>query len=76
MMIFAPMDETLEVRLFSIQDVPWGNIAFSSVTFALEKYVDDYNNGVSIPESAELEGTFVKLIVERQKAIIKSLIML
>ena len=23
-----------------------------------------YNNGVSIPESAELEGTFVKLIVE------------
>ena len=43
---FAPMDETLEVKLFSIQDVPWGNIAFSSVTFALEKYVDDYNNGV------------------------------
>ena len=43
---FAPMDETLEVRLFSIQDVPWENIAFSSVTFALEKYVDDYKNGV------------------------------
>ena len=43
---FAPMDETLEVKLFSIQDVPWENIAFSSVIFALEKYVDDYNNGV------------------------------
>ena len=42
---FAPMDETLEVKLFSVKDIPWENIAFSSVTFALEKYVDDYNNG-------------------------------
>ena len=25
---FAPMDETLEVRLFSIQDVPWGILHF------------------------------------------------
>ena len=43
---FAPMDETSEVKLFSVLELPWEDIAFSSVTFALEKYVNDYNNGV------------------------------
>jgi ADP-ribose pyrophosphatase YjhB (NUDIX family) len=49
---FAPGDESLEVRLFSPQEVPWDDIAFQSGRFALRKYFEDAgaNNGVHIHE--------------------------
>jgi len=49
---FAPGDESLEVRLFREEEVPWDDIAFRSGRFALEKYFEDCgrNNGVHIHE--------------------------
>ena len=36
--------ETSEVRIFNVKDIPWSDIAFSSVKFLLEKYKYDLNN--------------------------------
>ena len=36
--------ETSEVRMFKVKDIPWSDIAFSSVKFLLEKYKYDLNN--------------------------------
>ncbi len=49
---FAPGDESLEVRMFTEQEVPWDDIAFRSGRFALEKYFADagQNRGVHIHE--------------------------
>ena len=41
---FRAAAETSEVKLFNIDDIPWENIAFSSVEFFLKKYVSDYKN--------------------------------
>ena len=35
---FSPGPESLETRLFSQKEIPYGELAFSSVHFALEKY--------------------------------------
>ncbi len=45
-------DESLEVRLFSENEVPWQDIAFYSGRYALEKYFEDkgQNNGVHLHE--------------------------
>jgi ADP-ribose pyrophosphatase YjhB (NUDIX family) len=37
--------ESLEVKLFSEQEIPWGEIAFPVVTDALREYFDDCRNG-------------------------------
>jgi ADP-ribose pyrophosphatase YjhB (NUDIX family) len=42
---YAAMDETSEVKLFKFYDIPWTQIAFSSVTFSLRRYISDFNNG-------------------------------
>tara|TARA_B100001250_G_C19588114_1_gene695129 strand:+ start:97 stop:633 length:537 start_codon:yes stop_codon:yes gene_type:complete len=44
---YAPMDETLEVKLYRLSEIPWNEIAFSSVDFILRKYIDDFNDGKS-----------------------------
>ena len=36
--------ETSEVKLFNINEIPWENIAFSSVEFFLRKYILDYED--------------------------------
>jgi ADP-ribose pyrophosphatase YjhB (NUDIX family) len=41
--------ECREVGLFSEQEVPWDDIAFSSVRFALEKYFEDLRTGNEKP---------------------------
>ena len=41
---FRAAAETSEVKLFNIDEIPWENIAFSSVEFFLKKYVSDYKN--------------------------------
>ena len=38
---FRAGNETSEVRLFSLSDIPWESIAFSAVTFALQGYIEN-----------------------------------
>jgi ADP-ribose pyrophosphatase YjhB (NUDIX family) len=38
---FNPGPESLEVRMFSEAEIPWGEIAFTSVKHALEVFFDD-----------------------------------
>ena len=37
--------ESLEVKLFAEEEIPWQEIAFESSVFALEKYFEDRKNG-------------------------------
>ena len=37
---FSPGIETLETRLFSVNEIPWEEIAFSAVKFTLERYIE------------------------------------
>ena len=41
------MHETSEVKLFSKNQIPWDDIAFSAVTFALKNYIADSKDGIS-----------------------------
>jgi ADP-ribose pyrophosphatase YjhB (NUDIX family) len=53
---FSAGQETLETRLYSKEEVPWDQIAFSAVRFALEKYFSD-------PSSVTTHlGTFVQAV--------------
>jgi ADP-ribose pyrophosphatase YjhB (NUDIX family) len=49
---FSAGDESLDVRLFEKDELPWDEIAFRSGKFALEKYLEDdgRNQGVHIHE--------------------------
>ena len=42
---FAPGEESLEVELFSEEEIPWNEIAFSSSVFSLKHYFADRRNG-------------------------------
>ena len=42
---FRAADETAEVNLFSISNIPWDLIAFPSVEFFLRNYTKDFLNG-------------------------------
>jgi ADP-ribose pyrophosphatase YjhB (NUDIX family) len=43
---FGPAPESLEVGLFTEDEIPWSDIAFRSVDFALRRYFDDRRLGV------------------------------
>jgi len=45
---FAAGDESLDVALFELADIPWDELAFATNRYALEKYVEDAgkDNGV------------------------------
>jgi ADP-ribose pyrophosphatase YjhB (NUDIX family) len=43
---FEPGTESLEVRLFAPQEIPWGEIAFSVIRASLERYLADSAQGV------------------------------
>ena len=49
---FGAGAETLEADLFSEDEIPWDEIAFQSVEFALRRYFEDAgkNNGVHVHE--------------------------
>jgi len=49
---FAAGEESLEVRLFAENEIPWDDIAFQSGRYALRKYFEDQgqNRGVHIHE--------------------------
>ncbi|MDH5655994.1 MAG: NUDIX hydrolase [Spirochaetia bacterium] len=46
---FFPGKESLEVRLFHESEIPWDEIAFQSVHFALTAFYSDQKNGSSGP---------------------------
>lgn len=39
--IFGAGDETSDVRLFAMDEIPWDDLAFHSNVFALEQYIKD-----------------------------------
>lgn len=41
----APGPESQETRLVAEEDIPWDEIAFPSVRFTLERYLEDRRNG-------------------------------
>ncbi len=43
---FGPSPESLEVGLYGESEIPWGDIAFRSVDFALRRYFEDRRRGV------------------------------
>ena len=47
---FSAGEESLEVALYELDDIPWDDLAFTSNRFALEKYVEDagLDNGVHL----------------------------
>ncbi|MCB1305795.1 MAG: NUDIX hydrolase [Leptospiraceae bacterium] len=53
---FSPGVESLETRLFSEEEIPWDELAFSSVKFCLEAL---FQRGSSAQDSANL-GHFVR----------------
>ncbi len=55
---FSPGDESLDVALFSEDEIPWDEIAFRSGVYALQKYFEDAgeNNGVHIHEVVFRKG--------------------
>jgi len=43
---FGAGSESLEVKLVHPREIPWDDLAFESVRFTLERYIDDKTNGV------------------------------
>jgi hypothetical protein len=43
--IFGVGEETLETRLFKLEDIPWPDIAFPSVRMALEHHISIRESG-------------------------------
>lgn len=54
---FSPGEETLETELFPFDDLPWDELAFPSVTIALEQLLkvgDSVENGVHLARAPRL----------------------
>jgi len=43
---FSPGPESLEVRLFKEEEIPWEDIAFTSSTFTLKRFFEDRKKGI------------------------------
>jgi ADP-ribose pyrophosphatase YjhB (NUDIX family) len=43
--IYACGEESLEVELFEADDIPWADLAFTSVAFCLKRYLEDRQHG-------------------------------
>lgn len=39
--VFEAAEETAEVRLFGLDEIPWDDLAFNSNVFSLEKYIEN-----------------------------------
>ena len=44
-LLFPPIEETLELRLFAESEIPWNKIAFATVRNTLTHYFDDRRKG-------------------------------
>jgi len=54
---FSAGEETLEVRLFGEQDIPWNEIAFRTIALTLRHYFDDRRNGIFRFHPGDLPST-------------------
>ena len=52
---FSPGVESLDVKLFKEEDIPWDQLAFRPVRYALEHYFADRKAGRFDLHSADLE---------------------
>ncbi len=52
---FGPSPESLEVGLFHEDEIPWSDLAFRSVDFALKRYFEDRRAGVEKHHFAALD---------------------
>lgn len=43
--IFAPGIESLETKLYNIEDIPWGELAFPTIHHTLKHYIEDREKG-------------------------------
>jgi hypothetical protein len=46
---FGVGPESLEVKLVSPQEIPWDELAFQSVRFSLERFLEDRVSGRELP---------------------------
>jgi ADP-ribose pyrophosphatase YjhB (NUDIX family) len=53
---FAPGTESLEVKLFAEDEVPWDEIAFRTTRMTLQFYFDDRRQGQFIMHCADIAG--------------------
>jgi ADP-ribose pyrophosphatase YjhB (NUDIX family) len=53
---FAPGTESLEVKLFAEDEVPWDEIAFRTTQMTLQFYFDDRRQGQFIMHCADIAG--------------------
>jgi ADP-ribose pyrophosphatase YjhB (NUDIX family) len=52
---FGPGPESLEVKLVTPEEIPWGDIAFQSTVFTLQRYLEDLAAGREEHHFATLE---------------------
>lgn len=43
--LFSVGEETMDVKLFELDDIPWESIAFNSVHWTLKAYINNFNSG-------------------------------
>ncbi|MEN3113123.1 NUDIX hydrolase [Uliginosibacterium paludis] len=53
---FSPGIESLETRLFSEEEIPWGEIAFHSVSLSLKHYFSDRRKGAFLLREETLDA--------------------
>lgn len=53
--VFSPGPETIEARLFTEAQVPWDEIAFSTVKLTLQRYFSDRRAGAFVFHTADLD---------------------
>ena len=45
--IYSNGVESIETRLFEVKDIPWNEMAFSSSTFAINKFLENKKLGIN-----------------------------
>ncbi len=69
---FSPGEETLEVKLFGKDEIPWDQIAFSSVAFSLRHIWDKNREQIEDkPERTVYSGCFIKSDQKEESESIK-----
>ena len=58
---FSAAAETLEVKLFKLEDIPWQKIAFPSVSFFLNRYVEEYKAGKNFQYHSNYSNKYAPL---------------
>ena len=55
---FGPTSESLEVKLVTLAQIPWNDLAFPSTEFTLRRYIEDRAAGSDRHHFVELERRF------------------